>query len=1074
MRSVVGKSDIKGLKVPCLGIEGLSAKDRNGHLLRPLGWPPSPAMKVLFFVLLALHGRGIHAQWDQRTSIRHWGSGEGLSSKEVTALAQDSSGFLWVGTEHGLFRFDGSEFLGFHAKAGDTRALSNDQVTALAVSGDGTIWVGTHNGLCTREKDADIFKTVQLRTTNGTAPPEPLINFLCFDAHGRIVVGVEKHEAHVLDTSRNTWEPLRIPAASVNTSPAALAFASDSLTYFSLNGNGLSTLTPNGARSCDRSRDGHFPYPGHTLTAVLPWPDGRVFGGGWDNAMHIYRPQQGTHEFILEVGTTISFASNEIRTMLSMPNGELAVATSATGLRYFDTRKQKWSTTKRNLDAGTDVRALLLDRDGNLWAGGSNGLMLIERSRPEQQVYSLMNPLPGESITALFAGSNEHVGIVTDRRIWPEGILGTATSFGPFSDKLGSLKPYSALWITPDLLGVGTQRTLHVLDRASGKLCAMDRWVGPSGFSELASSRVNCIAARPRKGAHTVLAMPYGWNVVEADLDRRIAAVAQQHKPDRFENLVRKIVVDGKDRIWLLGSSRGLVELRELGDMRELERTYARYTDMTTLPSDSLSIPVFWSYTDRNAARPELDAWDLLPKADGTYWYTAGGALYTFAPNNAEAPFRVVLSGHSTIQGLASDRSGRIWMISDGGLLVHDPVTQVTRSFTAANGLHMAGLSGYIQAAKDGSLWASNGAEVLRWWPEHLADVIPKARTYLAHLSIFDRSADSLLHRSNVHLPHDRNFLFFTPGVVAPALAGPTSFTYHLDGYDKQWLHAPAGERIAYTGLPPGRYTLRLRPDGPSMDTDTNEATWTFTITAPWWRRAWFISLVFLVCGGVVYLVLRYRLRQRQRMQQVRDRIARDLHDDIGSTLGSISFFSELARQRLGDRDVDNAQAVMGRIGERSREMIGRMSDIVWSIDPKNDGGGPLAERMRLFAAEILGAKDIVLRFTCDPAMEHLQLDMVQRREFFLVLKEAVSNAAKHAQCSVVEIVFGRVGNALELSVSDNGTGIPTDLGIGLNGNGLGSMNKRAASLGGTLLFSGRDGGGTTIRLTAPVKRMTS
>ena len=179
-----------------------------------------------------------------------------------------------------------------------------------------------------------------------------------------------------------------------------------------------------------------------------------------------------------------------------------------------------------------------------------------------------------------------------------------------------------------------------------------------------------------------------------------------------------------------------------------------------------------------------------MPKADGTYWYTAGGALYSFDPNNTGTPFRVVLNGHSTIEGLASDRSGRIWMISDGGLLVYDPVTQVTRSFNATNGLHLDGLSGYIQAAKDGSLWASNGTEVLRWWPEHMANAIPKARTYFAHLSIFDRSADSLLHGSNVQLPHDRNFLFFTPGLVAPALAGPPSFTYHLDGYDQQWLHA--------------------------------------------------------------------------------------------------------------------------------------------------------------------------------------------------------------------------------------------------------------------------------------------
>ena len=164
----------------------------------------------------------------------------------------------------------------------------------------------------------------------------------------------------------------------------------------------------------------------------------------------------------------------------------------------------------------------------------------------------------------------------------------------------------------------------------------------------------------------------------------------------------------------------------------------------------------------------------------------------------------------------------------------------------------------------------------------------------------------------------------------------------------------------------------------------------------------------------------------------------------------------------------------MDRMGVRSREMIGRMSDIVWSVDPKNDGGAPLSERMRLFAAETFAAKDIALEFHADEGIATLKLDMVQRRELFLVLKEAVTNAGKHAGCTRVRVALERKNGNILLTIEDDGKGLGRAPQDRMNGNGLASMHKRAAAIGGHLEITDATRGGTRVRLSAPLRRTAS
>ena len=292
-------------------------------------------------------------------------------------------------------------------------------------------------------------------------------------------------------------------------------------------------------------------------------------------------------------------------------------------------------------------------------------------------------------------------------------------------------------------------------------------------------------------------------------------------------------------------------------------------------------------------------------------------------------------------------------------------------------------------------------------------------------------------------------------------------------GPGESWIDLGEGERIALTGLPPGRYTLEL---GAARTSSQRWATttWSFVIRPPWWRTWWFMLLMLAWVATIGTFLVRYRLGQRLREQDMRDRLARDLHDDIGSTLGSISYFSELGKQQLDAADIEAARGVMERMGVRSREMIGRMSDIVWSVDPKHDGATSLVERMKLFAAETLATRDIALQFDTHEGVEGLKLDMAQRRELYLVLKEAMTNVAKHAACTRVKVTLERNHGTVRLVVEDDGKGLQRSKPDLLNGSGLSSMHKRAAALGGTLVVAEADGGGTRVILSVPLRGIAS
>jgi signal transduction histidine kinase len=212
------------------------------------------------------------------------------------------------------------------------------------------------------------------------------------------------------------------------------------------------------------------------------------------------------------------------------------------------------------------------------------------------------------------------------------------------------------------------------------------------------------------------------------------------------------------------------------------------------------------------------------------------------------------------------------------------------------------------------------------------------------------------------------------------------------------------------------------------------------------------------------YSAHRYRLTRLMELLKVRTRIASDLHDDIGSNLTKIAILSEVAQQQSTSVSglTENPLTAIGRI---SRESVASMGDIVWAIDPRRDSYLDLIRRMRQFAIEMLGAR---VRFVASGENLTRPVGANFRRQVFLIFKEAVHNAARHANCSQVRIEIKMERSGITFTVQDNGTGFDTS--SDSEGQGLASMRSRARNLSGTVeIASGSQG--TMVTLTVPWAR---
>lgn len=408
---------------------------------------------------------------------------------------------------------------------------------------------------------------------------------------------------------------------------------------------------------------------------------------------------------------------------------------------------------------------------------------------------------------------------------------------------------------------------------------------------------------------------------------------------------------------------------------------------------------------------------------------------------------------------LLEDAHGNMWMGTNTGLNKFDPISESFQFFTGKDGL------GFDEFNTNAACKLSNGKMafggingLVLFHPDSIKYTSKPFDVYLTHFYV---NNVPIKIDSTYNLKYDQNYLSFQFSALTFFRNEDIKYAYKMVGLDNDWILSGTRRFTTYANLQPGTYTFQVRCSNPNGVWNENILNISIVINYPWYKEWYSMVSYFLLLSAFFYLVYTYRKNQRLKLQSIRDNIARDLHDEIGSNLSSISIFNEVAKESAL-RNTGNLTSVLNKIGEYTQVSQEAMNDIVWMIDSKNERFENIFVKMRTLASETIGSGSYVMTLNFDESLNDIKIPMTKRKNFYLIYKEAINNLLKYSQCTHVNIEVRKVGNHVLLHIEDNGVGFIIDEN---KGNGLTNMRKRAAELHGDLQILSTIGKGTIIKL---------
>ncbi len=987
--------------------------------------------------------------------FQHITTADGLSDNAVTCLFEDRDGYIWIGTEHGLNKYDGQRVVRYTGAA----APSGMRISSIAQDSSGTIWIASSDGGLSRyDSVTDSFSGFMQGHDAGGALPTDRLNHLLALNDSILVICTQnacllwcntkektfrKRDYNtsvlireVIDTTgRWCHSTLRLDKDRIW---LGLIPGKNSLIIDARSGNVLQDVRSTNVDSL------------HSLTNAILL-NGDILAGGWGPGISRIPLDHWDKQVYNALG-------DEITSIVPWHNGSLLAGTKINGVVVLDQQlqvvhREKHRRNDRTSLGDSQVRCLLKDRHGSIWVGTGGGI-----SVHAPMVWAM-------SVTELFPKDGHDQPDLTFHNLQQDrdGTIRISSSHGFFTLKDQQAAPrhislnhegrdleLTGLFNTgPNEYFLGTETGLFPYDFAQEQLDMRARSLSHSPFPTISMFQVRSAFADTVSGMRQILVGALGFGISMLDPPTlEYKKVDFNLIMDPSLTLTCCTVLDTATRRYWSGSSKGLYNWAP----RHNEPVDTPLTFLKTSPPE------------RRLPGEDVSA---IAVRGGTAWATLREGVLVAIVNGKVEAYRVPKHLPSDLQGLAFDRQGRVWCTTSNGLVRFDPRDDSWLHVPVNDGGRFRQLNRCILQLRDGTMAFCADNSLVTFQPDAF-DHLP---TLPMPLLTGIRNAWGPLTtdgKGRLQMPSRGSSFEADLSALWPTGPAPLEFLYRLDGIEEV-SHVTTGTApLRYAGVPAGEHRLLVRVrdaygrEGPEL------AVLTLSIAAPIWQRWWAYALLAMLAGGAMYAWSRYRLRQAMKFQAVRDGIARDLHDDIGSTLGSFSYYSEALKRRLGDKD-PVAREVADKIGANSREMIGRMSDIVWSVDPKNDDVGSLSDRMKMHAGDLLAARGIELSFHLGAGLNGRHLSTPVRRSLFLIYKEAMHNAMKYSECNKVEISLHCDARTISMTIADNGVGFDTENVDSYNGNGLPSIRTRAESLGGKVAIRSRSGAGTSIHVTAPI-----
>jgi signal transduction histidine kinase len=507
-----------------------------------------------------------------------------------------------------------------------------------------------------------------------------------------------------------------------------------------------------------------------------------------------------------------------------------------------------------------------------------------------------------------------------------------------------------------------------------------------------------------------------------------------------LSDLIRTLYLDPEDTLWIGTAGGGLSRLRH--------GSIITFTTREGLPDNTISeilednLGRLWLGSNRGIAcvsKHELD--DL---ADGRI-----SAVYPQIYGRAEGMLSEECTGGFCPAGLKT-KSGTLWFPTLKGIMVADPRPRAVEAPAPSVMIEEVLLDGVPG---------------------------PGLRVHSSNTGVNAEKAEMPAPELEpLHIPPGKHRIELRYTGLSFDAPERVRFRYQLEGLDPGWVEAGTRRTAFYNYVPPGDYHFRV--NACKSDGVWNEASarLDLIVSPHFWQAWWFIGLaslgVFGAVGGAARFVEKEKhqrrlkhLEQERALERERARIAQDLHDDLGSSLTRISLLSGLAKA-----DKDNPSQVeihANKLSQSAAQTVRALEEIVWAVRPGSDSLQSLVEYIAHFANELFEADTARCRLDLPHNLPTRALPPEVRHNMFLVVKEALTNALKHASAREVRVQAKASANALEILVQDDGRGFNpgSPPGHGKR-NGLGNMLRRAEAIGGTLGLQSTPGKGTTVILT--------
>jgi signal transduction histidine kinase/ligand-binding sensor domain-containing protein len=1006
-------------------------------------------LRSLCSLTLLLCAHALFAQEESRYVFTHFRKKEGLASDRVFHITQDKEGFIWIGTDNGLQRYDGHKFVTIRHNPARKNGIPDDIIALVHSDKRDRLWLVTASKVGILNKSTHEFTAVPIRL------PAEEINkgtrkFL-EDRRGHVMLFVGKQVVTYSETKKEfalEHNIMKLPQGwrvdDMMEDPKTGKFwisGKAGLLMYDPAKKMLGSIDNNPTNDRTLSRLGSIP----NVHRLFMDRQGRFWVTSWvpfagSPQLLCYDPRSDSlsrRETFIRRGyhEIWGITGNNTDNFWMYGYGVLMEYDAATDRFIYGENK----ALKENTIDFDYMPCLYIDRENNFWAGTNKGLFLFN---PRAQLFSsLPNRRVGDStlyenrVTSIVQMSNKDIWVST----WGAGIFSYNSKLKPIPNELvlqdtnyRKLPVWTMMRRYNDEVWIGSQKGNVIIHKPGSRAVVLTHTAfGNSTVRQLVEDSNKDIWIGTEYG-QVIKCLQGNWQ------DTLHSIRLLQKLPGR----VIKIYEDSRGGMWIGTDMYGLYKLdrnsgkilnhfdEKSGEGKQLMHSFAgdvvQYNDSLLLVgSNSLNVLNMNTNTI-------------------TYITTADGL-----------PANQVIN-------IFKDKAGYLWIGLANGLCRLNYEKKVFSVFDVRNGILTDNfeLSATTYLA-DGRIVMGTAHDFLVFDPQEVLRQNNSTRVNITDFVLFGRSlpVDSISRLNKVLLDNSENSITINYSVLSYLDQNKITYYHKLEGLHDNWIRSD-NQQAVYNYIPPGNYTFRVRAVNGNGRLSENDTRLAIRVMPPFWRTWWFALLVLAAAGAIAFVYYNLRKRQKERLEQIRERIATDLHDDMGSTLSSIRIFSDVIKTQIGDSR-PQAVSMLEKISGNASQLSENMQDIIWTIKRDNDRLEDLVARMREFGLKLCDAKDISFRLHISDSFKTSKLNLEERRNLYLIFKESLNNSVKYSGCTEIGLFITQQGKRLKMVIEDNGKGFSSEK--IRKGNGLNNIHKRAEEVNGFARIDSEEGKGTRI-----------